>query len=323
MAARWLIGCLLGVSAVGATAWGQFQDAEPGGTKMGHTEFSKWRCGVVITAAGGACANVYGYVPVPMEWPEQQVRVAEEDLSPQMAINYETIEGGAKIMTFKISHVEAGKEAKAVVTFEIGRSQILAPEKTDGYKVADPHKLGAEIHRYLGPSPKIESGHEKIRALAKQVGADKAKAWDHVEAIYDWVREHVKYDKEGHLKGAVAALRDKTGECEDMSSLFIAICRAAGIPARTVWVPGHCYAEFYLLDSKGEGHWFPCQLSGSRAFGCIPETKPILQKGDNFRPPHAKNARERQRYLAESLKVKPAVPGGSAPMVRWVREAVN
>ena len=151
---------------------------------------------------------------------------------------------------------------------------------------------------------------------------DKPEAWEHVEAIYDWVREHVKYDKdEGQLKGRLAALHDKTGECEDMSSLFIAICRAAGIPARTVWVPGHCYAEFYLVDEKGQGHWFPCQLAGSRAFGCIPETKPILQKGDNFRPPQARNPAERQRYLAESMK--PSRRPGGGPEVHWVHEVVT
>ena len=322
MSARWLVGCLLGVLLVTATASAQFKDAEPGGVKLGHVDVSKWRCGVVITAVGGACSGLHGYVPVPKEWPEQQVRVAEEEISPQVAVGYESIEGGAKIMTFKVANLESGHEAKAVITFEISRNQLLAPEKTDAYRIPEANKLRGDLHGYLGTSPKIETRDPKIRALAKEIGADKEKAWDHVEAIYDWVRKNVKYDKNGKLKGALAALRDKTGECEDMSSLFIAICRAAGIPARTVWVPNHCYAEFYLLDAKGAGCWFPCQLAGSRAFGCIPETRPILQKGDNFRPPHAKSSRERQRYLAESLKGKP-VPGGGAPSVRWVRETVN
>ena len=88
----------------------------------------------------------------------------------------------------------------------------------------------------------------------------------------------------------MAALKDKTGDCEELTSLFIALCRASDIPARTVWVPGHCYPEFYLEDDEGKGHWFPCQAAGSRAFGGIPEQKPILQKGDNFSVPE--NPRE-------------------------------
>ena len=66
-----------------------------------------------------------------------------------------------------------------------------------------------------------------------------------------------------------------------MSSLFVAICRADGIPARLVRVPGHCYPEFYLLDRDGKGRWFPCQAAGTRAFGGMPDPRPILQKGDN------------------------------------------
>ena len=262
-------------------------------------------------------------MPVPKEWPEQQVRVAEEHVSPEAVISYETVEGAARIMTIKIAHIDAGKEVTAVVTFEIRRSQLLAPENTDGYTIPEKKQLTGELRGYLVPSPKIESRDPKIRALAKEIGVDQPHAWEHVEAIYDWVRKHVKYDKNGTLKGALAALREKTGECEDMSSLFIAICRAAGIPARTVWLPGHCYPEFYLVDAKGQGHWFPCQAAGTRAFGCIPEElKPILQKGDNFRGLDVKNTRERQRYLAEFLRGKPA-PGGGRPTVKWVREMVN
>ena len=35
----------------------------------------------------------------------------------------------------------------------------------------------------------------------------------------------------------------------------------------------------------GHGYWFPCQSSGARSFGGIPETRYILQKGDNFHDP--------------------------------------
>ena len=71
------------------------------------------------------------------------------------------------------------------------------------------------------------------------------------------------------------------------------------MPARTVWVPGHCYPEFYLEDAEGKGHWFPCQAAGVRSFGGIDEKRPILQKGDNFTVP---KRREKQRYVSEFLK---------------------
>ena len=57
------------------------------------------------------------------------------------------------------------------------------------------------------------------------------------------------------------------------------------------------------------------EAAGTRAFGSMPEFRPILQKGDNFRPPH--NRKERKRYLAEHLEGK-----GGRPKVRFVRDLV-
>ena len=234
-------------------------------------------------------------------------------------ISYETVDGGVKIMRVRIGHLPAGQEAKALVTVEVRRHAILPPDDTDIYQLPDVKKLPTPIRLYLTPSPKIESRDPKIRELAKEIGVDKDKAWDHVAAIYDWVRSHVKY-KNGPLKGALAALRDGTGDCEEYSSLFIAICRAADIPARTVWVPGHCYSEFYLVTTRA-------RATGSRVnrpareFGGISELRPILQKGDNFRPPASKGSRERQRYMAESLVGSP-MPGGGKPQVNFIGHQV-
>lgn len=303
---------------VAGPAMAQFKQGDPDGPKVGESQTTRYRAGMIVTASGGACRGLSGYVPVPTEWPEQLVSVVEEDISPEAKVNYEIVDGGVKIMNVRIGQLSSGHTAKALVLVEIRRSMILPPEETDIYVLPDSKKLPREIRPYLGPSPKIESKDAKIHDLAKKTIADKEKAWDKVEAIYDDVREKVKYVP-GPLKGAIATLKEGTGDCEGMTSLFIAMCRSVDIPARTVWVPGHCYPEFYLEDDKGEGHWFPCQIAGSREFGGITELKPILQKGDSFRPP--KNSKERQRYMAEFLTGSPS-PGGGKPQVKWVRETV-
>lgn len=304
------LGLVLGLSTV---AWAQFKQGDPDGAPLGKTVTQRWRAGMTVVAEGGPCSNLVGTIPVPIDWPEQQVTVVNEEISPLARISYETIEGGMKQMVVKVPNLPAGQEVKALVTFEVKRSEIVAPDDTDRYVLPDKKKLDKSIRPYLAPSPLIESTSSKIKGLAKQVGADKEKAWEKVEAIYDWVREKVKYEN-GPIKGALAALQDGTGDCEELTSLFIAICRASDIPARTVWVPGHCYPEFYLVDKEGKGHWFPCQAAGSRAFGGIPETRPILQKGDNF-----KDGRERKRYMPEK------VTGGASagkPKVKFVRQMV-
>jgi hypothetical protein len=314
----WLGGVALAIGmATSATA--QFKEGgDAGGPKVGEkSETTRWQFGVIVKASGGPCKGISGYFAVPTDWPEQDVQVVEEKVPTSAKIQYEMVDGGVKIMNVHIAQLPASDEAKVLVIVELHRREILPPSNTDVYVLSDPKKLPAGIKRYLQPSPKIESRDPKIRDLAKEVGVDKEKGWDHVEAIYDWVRDHVQY-KQGELKGAVAALREGYGDCEEITSLFIAICRAADIPARSVWVLGHCYPEFYLDDDKGQGHWFPCQSAGARQFGGITELRPIMQKGDNFRPP--KNSKKRQRYVNEYLTGSPATKGGNPPQCQFVRE---
>jgi len=157
----------------------------------------------------------------------------------------------------------------------------------------------------------------RIRQAADDLRDEDLTAWQQVEANYDWTREQVEYTN-GPIKGALQALEDGTGDCEELTSLFIAICRAQGIPARTVWVPGHCYPEFYLVDEEGEGHWYPCQAAGDRSFGSMPDLRYILQKGDNFRVPEH---RDRQRYVAEYLRGNNR-RGSGDPQIHFIQSLV-
>jgi hypothetical protein len=301
-----------------APARAQFKDGEPSGTKLGQVRVQRWRAGLTVEAVGGACKGIVGYVPLPAEWPEQDVETTEEDVPADVKISYEVVEG-VKLMLVKIPQLPANEKVRVTVTVKVRRHALLPPENTDGYVVPDLAKLARPLRQYLMASPKIETRDARVRALAKEAGADKEKAWEKVEAIYDAVREKVKF-KTGDLKGAAAALKDGFGDCEDITSAFVAACRAAGIPARTVWVPGHCYPEFYLEDKDGKGHWFPCEAAGKRNFGGIAEARPILEKGDNFRPPW--NRRIQQRYMSEYLNVTPT-PGGGQPKVTFIRDQLG
>jgi len=303
------------LSVAGSTpVLAQFQNGEPQGVKLADSQVQRWKAGVIIRAVGGTCTHIVATAPMPVDWPEQQVKIVAEDITPSARMSYQTVAGTVKQMLVTIASLPAGDEARAVVTLEIRRSAILPPEDTDRYQLPDLKKLDRQVRTYLVPSPYIESTSSKIVSLSKKVGADQKKAWAKVEAYYDWVRDHVKYEN-GPLRGALFALNEGRGDCEEMTSLFIALCRASAIPARTVHVPGHCYPEFYLVDEKGQGHWFPCQAAGSRSFGGIPELRPILQKGDNFRDP--RNPKQHYHYLPETVT---GAGSGGKPQVRFVRE---
>lgn len=96
---------------------------------------------------------------------------------------------------------------------------------------------------------------------------------DRARAIYDYVLHSMRYDKSGSGWGrgdALYACATKKGNCTDFHSLFIAMARSQGIPARFeigFQVPAqmhsgvipayHCWADFYLRESG----WIPVDVS--------------------------------------------------------------
>jgi len=297
-----------------APARAQLLAPESTGVQLGEPLTQRWKVGVIVESGGSSCFGIFGTMPVPTDWPEQSVRIVSEDLSPEVSgIRYRELDNGVKQMLVAIPQLAPGATARALVTFEVTRHTLLPPEDPAQFEI--PKRPPRDVRAFLGTSPKIETRNAKIRQTAREVVDGKEGAWEQVEAIYDWVRDNVEYTN-GPLKGALAALNDGEGDCEELTSLFIALCRANRIPARTVWVPGHCYPEFYLEDSSGQGHWLPCQAAGTRSFGGIPEQRPILQKGDNFEVPEKDGP---QRYVAEFLKMK-AVRGAGQPNAKFVRE---
>jgi hypothetical protein len=319
MRSVWLLRAAVIAAALGAgalPAQAQFLDSEKAsaGPTLGDARGQKFKVGVEVTADGGPCRGIYATLPVPADWPEQKVQIVAEDLSPDVrSLRYRALPGGVKQMVVEIPDLPAGETARAVVTFGLERSSIVPP--ADPSSLTAPEKPDRALRAFLGPSPYIETRHPKIVKLAKSAGED-LEGWRKVEALYDAVREKVEY-RNGELKGAARALADGWGDCEELTCLFIAVCRVEGIPARTVWVEGHCYPEFYLVDAQGTGHWFPCQAAGARAFGGMPDQLPILQKGDAFRDPDRPG--KTLRYVSEFIRGS-ATDGGGSPRVKWIRE---
>ncbi len=294
--------------------------------RFGPPHVMQYRVGAEITATRGPCRDIVAMVCVPLECPEQQVKIIHEDFSPEVRdVTYRMLGDGARQMLISVPALPDGATARAVLTVEVTTHPVLPPEKTDHLKI--PEKLGRSIRKYTTGSPYIEVNHRLIRALGKETMAavdPAATDWQKVEAIYDKVLEKVEY-VEGDDKSALDSLRDKQADCQGRSMLFIALCRANKIPARMVWVDGHAYAEFYLESEAagrpgepGKGEWYPIESAGTRAFGEMPLARPILQKGDNFRVPERD---DRLRYASDFLIGFP-VPGSGKPKARYIREQV-
>lgn len=306
-----------------------------------ESQTHNWEFGTSIRAVGGPCAGLFGTFPVPTEWPEQQVKVASEQISPLVAKHAYRGQDGLKQMVFEVPQLPNGATAECFVTYEITKHSQNPPATTANLVV--PKDVPREVKRYLNSSPLIESTNVKVRNLAREWTAGKETAWEQVQAILDGVREKVKFeqDPKDKLKGALGALRDGKADREDMTATFVAACRAAKIPARMVWVPDFCYAEFYLEEQLGsedahaagepaakdakvkktakaskepKGAWYPAVVHEQETLGACRDFRPILQKGDNFKVPEDKLV---QRYIKEFLTGKGGT--GGKPAVEFRR----
>ncbi len=109
--------------------------------------------------------------------------------------------------------------------------------------------------------------------LAAKVTAGKPSPLEKARAIYDYVFDNMSYDKTGTGWGrgdVLYACDAKKGNCTDFHSLFIAMARSQGIPARfeigfplpaakhAADIAGyHCWAEFF----EPQHGWVPVDIS--------------------------------------------------------------
>ncbi len=103
---------------------------------------------------------------------------------------------------------------------------------------------------FLKAEPNIECDDPEIKELARKLTEGCATTWDAVVKIGEWVKANITYTITG--SGARECLRSRKGDCGPHSWLTIALCRAAGIPAR---ITGGILYSRALGGSFGQHYW--------------------------------------------------------------------
>ncbi len=249
------------------------------GFKLSDPRTYRMKVTIRVDAPRVTIRNVTATGPVPIDWPEQKVRLLSETKPPGSRTTLTQFRGQAGMLVFRVPYIRGGSSAVVERVYELTRYRIhfqVNPSELLAVK-----KLSRELRGFLIAAPGVETKNGRIVQLAESLTKPDADAWTTTRQYFDWVRENVQYEF-GKFRGAVYALDKKTGDCEDMTALFVALCRVSRIPARTVWIEGHAYPEFYLQDKQRQGYWIPAQVSGPDWFGEMTEYRPILQKGDRF-----------------------------------------
>ena len=175
---------------------------------------------------------------------------------------YSDQEYGATILYAKW---EKGVKSRILdFSFDATRQEVIRRD----FPKTEPAWNAADYAEYLKPTSYGPTDGE-VKALSDKITAGKKTILEKAKAIYDWTCENMYREPKtiGCGKGNVCQLlQTPGGKCTDIHSVYVALCRAAGVPAREVlgirqgkkegqditsWQ--HCWAQFFL---PGYG-WVP------------------------------------------------------------------
>jgi hypothetical protein len=103
------------------------------------------------------------------------------------------------------------------------------PDMAAASQPADP-----ALQTYLAPSPFLQADDPAIRKQARALTAGADHPVRAAQAIFDWVYRNVRKAPTVSLPSAADVLRQMEGDCNEHTYLFVALARAAGIPAKVM-----------------------------------------------------------------------------------------
>ena len=204
----------------------------------------------------GEVRDLEVFIAVPENLPNQDI-LGEIQYSPQPR-EFVTDRWGQRFARFLFPVLTAGTRVRAKIKLQARhhRSEIfIFPERVGGLK-----EIPKELHKFLDDGFKYDLGHALIKEAVRDAVAGETRPYWMMRRIFKYIDDKIEYNLKplGGWNPAPTVLKRGTGSCSEYTFLFIAMCRAAGLPARysgAVVVRGpdkgfdevwHRWAEVYL-----------------------------------------------------------------------------
>jgi hypothetical protein len=105
---------------------------------------------------------------------------------------------------------------------------------------------------------------ERLQSIADTLGSESPTVYARVVAVNSWVSSNLRYRESAASRSAVEALDDRSGDCDEYTTLAVALLRSMGIPARPAngllynldTLSAHAWVEVGLPKRDGAVHWF-------------------------------------------------------------------
>ncbi len=178
----------------------------------------------------GELKNLDVYTAIPENLPQQ--KIISTQFSPQ---GYQFVEDQweQRFAHYNYQNIPAENVLTSVMKVETEISEItyfIFPDQCGTMK-----DIPANIRAtYTADGSKYQINDPYIKNLAREIVGNEQNPYWRARKIFDYVRNHLEYKLEGGWNVAPVVLKRGTGSCSEYTFSFIALCRAAGIPARYV-----------------------------------------------------------------------------------------
>ncbi|MBU0743270.1 hypothetical protein KKG45_12865 [bacterium] len=205
-----------------------------------------------------ADARVRLWLSLPGDRPGQQVRIRNIEPRPAEIIVDE--DHGNRIVYWDVTPVPDDKLLLFHYDFVASLSEVRTEVDPDRLEPYD--ESSALYRRFTRAGGLILTDGEVLKA-ARSIVDGEVNPHRRAKLLFDWMVANLEFVPGGTPeRDTVGTLRGRRGDCGQFSQLYVAMCRALGIPARTVtsnWLVGgrHRYAEI-LMPPYG---WLPVDVS--------------------------------------------------------------
>ncbi len=131
-------------------------------------------------------------------------------------------------------------------------------------------ELAGDKLDWVSPSTYIDSDHEGLILKAGELTEGLNTRLEKAKVIHNYVRNHVGYRIYRDASLDKASITDELayGTCMNASRLFVALCRAVDVPARTVWgvvnahddIGGYNNHHQWAESLDDSGYWHPADF---------------------------------------------------------------
>ncbi len=124
------------------------------------------------------------------------------------------------------------QDSRIIMTYETSiRSELSAMESRAVFPLSS---LPPETTIFLKPTKMVQSDSPEIVSLAKRLVTGANTQYQAVTSIMNFIADNIKYSYNPPQYDAIHTLNVKSGNCQNLAHLSMALLRASGIPARIV-----------------------------------------------------------------------------------------